>query len=79
MLQQGAEPRELLRFAVTEGTESRATMSMTMGMDLEIDGEATPGPTMPPMLIDMTAIANRVSPDGDIDYTFTTSVSATEL
>jgi hypothetical protein len=26
LLQQGAEPRELLRFAVTEGTESRATM-----------------------------------------------------
>jgi hypothetical protein len=27
---------------------------MKMAMDVEISGESTPGPTMPPMLIDIT-------------------------
>jgi hypothetical protein len=71
LLEPGAEPRETLRFKLTEGAQFRATMTTEMAIDIEIDGEKMPASTVPPTLIDMTAAVRRVAPNGDVDYTFT--------
>jgi hypothetical protein len=71
LLEPGAEPRETLRFRLTEGAQFRATMTTQMAIGIEIDGEQMPASTVPPMLADMTTTVHQVAPDGDVDYTFT--------
>jgi hypothetical protein len=71
VLDPGAEPREALRFSVTEGTQPRATMTTKMEIGVEIGGEPMEAPPPPPVLTDMTAIVNHVDPSGDIHVTTT--------
>ncbi len=71
LLDPGAEPREALRFTLTEGARFRATMNTQTTMSIEIDNEREPLSTVPPTLADMTATVQGVAPGGDVDYAFT--------
>ena len=70
VLDEGKEPRRELRFAFTEGQEFRTRMTMTLGMEMSIDGQALPTPPNPPMEIVMAGKVDAVK--GDVaTYSFT--------
>ena len=71
LLDPGAEPRETLRLTLTEGSRSRATMTTTMRIGLQIGDEPTEDTAVPPTVVEMTAAVDQIVPNGDIHYTVT--------
>lgn len=70
LLDAGKEPRRELRFVLRPGQTFRTRMTMTMGMNMAIDGRAMPSMPLPPMEV---LIAGRIDEveDGVARYSFT--------
>jgi hypothetical protein len=65
VLDPGAEPRSELRFELEAGDVSEALLTMTMGIAVEIDGEALPQTPVPPMQMRMRTEVVHVDPGTD--------------
>ena len=66
----GAEPRQTLRIAATEGATQHATMTVQMDMAMAVNGRAQPTNKVPPMQMGMAVSIPDVDDDGDITGTF---------
>ena len=70
LLEAGAEPRAELRFDLEAGQTFRTTMTMDMAMEMSIDGQSVPTPTLPAMEVLIDGRIEEVD-DGTATYTFT--------
>jgi hypothetical protein len=70
LLQAGVEPRRELRFRPT--INSKQSMTMTMGMSMEMTVGETPIPKtpIPKMLLKIDALVRQIDPSGDIHCSF---------
>lgn len=66
----GAEPRQTLRLALSEGSTQHATMTMQMDMSMAVNGKAQPTSSVPPIQMGMAVSISRVEDDGDITAQF---------
>ena len=65
----GAEPREELRFAFSEGDEFRTALTMKIGVEITINGEAAPSQPVPAITIVMAGAIDSVE-DGAATVSF---------
>lgn len=66
----GAEPRQVVRLALSPGETQHAEMTMRMGMALTVNGRKAPSGVVPPMRVGLDVSIVDVSADGDVSATF---------
>jgi hypothetical protein len=64
VLDPGGEPRQVLRYRLTEGQVERTVSVMRMGMRTVVDGEWTPWLGLPPMEMAATSTVTDIADDG---------------
>jgi hypothetical protein len=68
LISAGADPKQVLRLHPKAGDKQSLTMTMKLGMNMQMgEGQSIPM-KMPPMKIAMDATVGAVSPSGDITY-----------
>jgi len=67
VLDPGEEPRQVLRYRLTEGQVEDTVSVMRMGMRTVVDGEWTPWLGLPPMEMAATSTVTGVNGDGSYD------------
>lgn len=71
VLDQGTEPRQRLLLEPEVGTQLERTLSTSLGITLEIDGEELPSPSLPGTRIVLRSQVEEVAADGTIRTTLT--------
>lgn len=64
----GAEPRTRLRYKPAAGYKETMTMSMTMGLNMVMEGMAVPQMDMPVMKMTADIGVTSIAPGGDVTY-----------
>ena len=64
----GAEPRTRLRYKPAAGSKESMTMSMTMGINMVMEGMSMPAMDMPIMKMTADIAVSGVAPNGDVTY-----------
>jgi hypothetical protein len=70
LISAGAEPRQELRVKPVVGTTETANMKINMDMAMSIEGKPLPAFKMPATVMKVSAVVNKVEPNGDIHYEF---------
>jgi hypothetical protein len=68
LIDAGSEPRAALRLHPAVGDRQSMTMTMRMGMTMNVGGQASPAMNPPAMVMTMGTQVKSVAPNGDITY-----------
>ena len=71
LVEPGAEPRDVLRFAVTAGTQTHTTMTVRTDIKLSVDGRSAGSMPTVGVATDLAMTVVAVAPNGDIDGRYT--------
>jgi hypothetical protein len=71
LLDAGAAPRRVLRYALTKGSSESVSMRQQMGLAMEMNGMAMPAQSMPATLMATKVDVGDVAADGTADVTVT--------
>jgi len=64
----GSEPRTRLRYKPAAGSKESMAMSMTMGINMVMEGMSVPAMDMPVMKLTADIAVSGVAPNGDVTY-----------
>jgi hypothetical protein len=71
LLDAGRDPKRELRLTAKVGQEDSFKMTMTMNVDMTVDGKPAPKQNVPPMIMTMAIKVLETLDNGDIRYSFT--------
>ena len=69
LLDAGSEPRTVLRLHPTVGDKQSMSMTMKIGMDMNVAGNAVPAMDLPAIVMNLDVAVKDISADGIIAYT----------